>query len=1367
MKNTVRLFALFLLVGLLFVVAGCKEDEVIPTIIPEITEYNVLGNWADGGDAVYTIATNTAAELDFTYNKSTFPDAYLTSPEITEDLSIFKKLVITVEGTGTMYLKLETNDDTPAKMVGLNVTGIAGTYEWNLMAASAFLAKVDRVVIVAAPGKELSVGSISITSLMFETAVADGYIINDDFNNIPSNVNEYNGTDQIFDFNDKWESNDEGIYTITYEGVNTIVDYDKPAGMEWAFMKTQVQGTFTAFNYVVFIVEGTSGQKLLIKPNEYNDAESFIWLDGTEQELVLDLTELTLAEKNAITDFKVFIAAGLAPAEGQLTIKEAYMIDDYEFEQPVIEVNTYNGTDNTFGVEHWYDGGDLVYDIAKVGTDYIVDYEKLTTNLHWAFMYANLEGDFTNFAKLEFEMTGTLNKTVLLKVESPTGNKEVQFTFDGTKQVFTIDLSTMTPTQLADLNKVVMFAAPGGVGAGEFTIHSVTFKTSDYEIDTEWTSGDAGVYTFATGETTVITYNKIAGQEWSFTRNILDAVKVAGLNTLTLVVKGTAGKSILVKPNDSGALEQTIAFTDANPVTVTFTTETFVNIIIFAEPNVAPAAGSFEIVSATLSYVAPDFDPSLVVNFNEAWVANSATIYTITPGEDSTVVAYDKLAGNDWEWMRVQFDAKDVAGLNTLTLVVKGTAGKNILIKPNDSGALEEWVYFTDSEPVTVVVHAASFANVFIFGDAGIAPASGSFEILTATLSYVADFNATWEENDADTYEVVAGDTVVVNYTKGAGQEWVFLKNVINPNLLVGMNTFTIVLEGTAGKSVMVKVNNSVEQAVTFVADTPATLTFTLLEITSVIIFAEPGTASVTGSFEIISAQASYVAPVVIFDPLAVLDLMTGWVENDLGTYAVVEGETVEITYTKAAGQEWIFVKNPFEVEAAMGMNTVNLVLQGTLDKQVLVKVNNSIEQWVTFTAEPTVVTIMADSITGLIIFAEGGTAPATGTFTILSAYLSYTENLQSTWEENDLGTYAFAGTGPVVVTYTKAAGQEWVFMKSMFDAVELTGMNTVTIVLEGTAGKQVLVKVNNAIEQWVTFVADTPAKVVITAPEITGIILFAEGGVAPVTGTFEIISATLSYVEPAFDPTAQLDLLAGWVENDLGTYAVVEGATTVITYTKGATQEWIFVKNPFDAELTAGMNTFTISLQGTAGKTLMIKVNNAIEKSVTFVGTETQTVVFYAATIDQVIIFAEPGTPSVTGSFTIVEAFASYSMNLLTGWVENDLGTYAVTGTGPVVVNYTKIAGQEWVFLNNPFDTDDAIGLNTFTIVLEGTAGKQVLVKVNNSIEQWVTFVEGEKATVTITAATITSVILFAEGGVAPVTGSFSILSASLSYVE
>ena len=194
MKNAVKFFMLVLTVGLIFVLVGCKKPEPTPEPTPEVTNFNVLGNWTDGGDAVYTIATNTASELDFTYDKSTFPYAFLQSAAITEDLSVFKSLEITLEGTGTMLLKLETKDDTPAKEVSLNVTGIQGTYEWNLKDDSAFLAKVDRVVIIAAPGKQDSVGAITVSKLSFDVSIADGYIINEGFNNIPSNVNEYNGT---------------------------------------------------------------------------------------------------------------------------------------------------------------------------------------------------------------------------------------------------------------------------------------------------------------------------------------------------------------------------------------------------------------------------------------------------------------------------------------------------------------------------------------------------------------------------------------------------------------------------------------------------------------------------------------------------------------------------------------------------------------------------------------------------------------------------------------------------------------------------------------------------------------------------------------------------------------------------------------------------------------------------------------------------------------------------------------------------------------------------------------------------------------------------------------------------------------------
>ena len=65
----------------------------------------------------------------------------------------------------------------------------------------------------------------------------------------------------------------------------------------------------------------------------------------------------------------------------------------------------------------------------------------------------------------------------------------------------------------------------------------------------------------------------------------------------------------MIKPNDSQPLEQVVNFVDADPVTVTVTAASFTSIIMFGEPNVAPATGSFEIVSLTLTY-----EPEVVVN---------------------------------------------------------------------------------------------------------------------------------------------------------------------------------------------------------------------------------------------------------------------------------------------------------------------------------------------------------------------------------------------------------------------------------------------------------------------------------------------------------------------------------------------------------------------------------------------------------------------------------------------------------------------------------------------------------------------------------------------------------------------------------
>jgi fumarate reductase subunit C len=1376
MRNTVRLFAFILVFGLIFFISACKDQEPTPeptpTPTPEITEYNVLGNWTDGGDSVYTITTNTTSRLSFTYAKAEYSYAYMSSPIITEDLSVFKKLVVTVEGSGTMLLKLETNDGTPAKEIGLNVTGIQGTYQWNLNASAAFLAKVNKVVIIAAPGKTQSVGSITITSLKFGKTVADGFIINDGFNNIPTNVNEYNGTDEIFNFNSKWESSDEGVYVITYDGTEADIAYNKPSGKEWAFLKTNVQGTFTDFNYVVFKIQGTAGHKVIAKPNEYNSIEASIFLDGTLQELVIDLRSLTTAQKNAIVDFKVFIAAGLAPAQGVMTIKEAFMTEDYEFVVPEILVNVYDGTGLSFGLQHFYDGGDMVYDITKVGSTYEVEYEKLTSNLHWAFMFANLDGDFSRFSKLEFEMTGQANKTILLKVESPLGNKELQFTFDGTKQTFVIDLTTMTPAQLAELNKVVMFSAPGGVGSGMFTIHGVTFKTSDYAITSGYESLDAGVYTFTYGATTVVNYTKTAGQDWTAIRNIFDAEKVAGLNTMTIVLKGTAGKSVLVKPNDQGALEQRVDFVDANPVTLTVTAASFVNIILFGEPGTSPATGSFEIVSLVLSYVAPEveFDPTSSYDFNNNWFINNAGAYTVITSDDKSTVNYTKVAGQEWEWIRRTFDAKDVMGYNTMTIVIHGALGKQVLLKPNDSGALEKFVTF-GAEPTVVTVYAETgFTSLFVFGEPNVAPATGSFEILSAHLSYSEKITAGYESLDPGVYTFTYGATTVVNYTKTAGQDWTAIRNIFDPLKVAGFNTMTITLKGTAGKSVLLKPNDqgALEQRVDFVDANPITVTVTAASFVNLILFGEPGVSPATGSFEIVSLYLSYVAPENTFDPTAIYSFNNEWFVNNGSVYSLTpDGSKLIVNYTKVGGQDWEWFRRTFDPAMVMGFNTMTVVLQGTAGKQVLLKPNDSgaLEKFVTFGAEPSVVTIYSETgFLSLFVFGDPGVAPATGSFEILSATLSYSYNMQSTWVQNDPGTYAVVPGATVTVNYTKAEGQEWVFLKNTFPAEELAGMNTLTLVLQGTLGKQVLVKVNNAVEQWVTFTAE-PTVVVMSLPEITGVILFAEGGVAPATGSFQIISAYLSFVPVEFDPQSTLNLFNGWVENDPGTYATVVGASVVVNYTKAEGQEWVFIKNPFVVEDAIGYNTFTITLKGTVGKQVLVKVNNSIEKWVTFADANPVTVVIRANEITGVILFAEGGVAPVTGSFEIVSARLSYSLDLMSGWVENDPGTYAVSGTSPVTIDYTKGAGQEWVFVKNPFDVEDAIGMNTLTITLQGTLGKQVLVKVNNSIEQWVTFT-AEPTTVVIIAPSITGLILFAEGGTASVTGSFQILSATLTYV-
>ncbi|MDI6452278.1 hypothetical protein [Peloplasma aerotolerans] len=1247
MKNAVKYLTLFLVMGLLFTIAACKQDDPTPseptptvdptpTDDPVIVDFNVLGNWADDGDGVYTITTNTAAELEFSYAKGTFPNASMSSALITEDLSVYKKLVITVEGAGTMLLRLETSDSTPTREVGLNVTGIQGTYEWNLINAASFLEKVNKITIIAAPDKEDSIGVISLTKLMFQESVADGFIINDGFNNIPTNVNEYNGTDEIFNFNDKWENFAEETYTIVKDGDVFNVDFTKGAGFEWSAMQSKVQGTFTDFNFVVVKVSGTAGQPIIVKAAD--GVETRIILSGEIQEVVVDISEMAVAQKNAIQAILIFGNAGRV-GSGSFTIHEAFMIDDYDYEAPVFVKNIYNGIDSEFAVGHWFDGGDVVYTITEADTEYHVEYSKLDGGLEYANMQALIEGDFSNFAKIEFEITGQNAKTVLLKVEGTQGVKEVPVTFDGTRQVIVFDLMTMTPTQLDALNKLVIFAAPGGIGAGEFTIHSVKFLTSDYDANGLWEEVDADTYDITFGETTTVAYTKVATQEWAHMRALFDAEDVAGLNTLTIVIKGEVGKEILIKPNDDGAIEQSITFIDTDPVTLTFKAETFVSIILFAEPNVAPATGTFEIISVTLSYVIPeaDFDPTLILDINNNWEENDPDTYDFTYEEDGSVtVDYDKTG---WAFMKQTFNAQEVAGLNTMTIVFEGTVGKQIMVKPNDSNALEQWITFTEDPYVLTVFYENGFTNLLIFAEPDTV-AMDSFTIISATLSYSVDINSNWEENDPDTYDFTYEEdgTVTVDYDKTG---WAFMKQTFDAEAVAGMNTMTIVFEGTVGKQILVKPNDSgaLEQWITFTEDSHVMTVFNASGFMNVLIFAEPDTVAMD-SFTIVSAMLSYVMPEVDFDPTLVLDVNANWEENDLDTYDFTyeEDGSVTVDYDKSG---WAFMKQTFDAEEVVGLNTLTMVFEGSLGKQIMVKPNdsNALEQWITFTADPHVLVVrFADGFTNVLIFAEPDTV-AMDSFTIVSATLSYTVDVNSNWEENDLDTYDFTyeEDGSVTVDYDKTG---WAFMKQTFDAQEVAGLNTLTIVLEGTVGKQIMVKPNdsNALEEWITFADTDPVTLTFTAESFMSVLIFAEPDTVA-AGTFTIVSATLSYVAPVV--LDDLDVTLDWADNGDSVYTFTEDEGTLIVDYVKVDQGWSTAV--LTASDTSGYNKFTITMTGTEGKQVLVKVNDAIENWVTFDVDGNGTATITAPNIHSVLLFAEGGVDTVTGSFIITSAILSY----------------------------------------------------------------------------------------------------------------------------
>ena len=982
MQQKSRWFMFLALFALLFTLAACQitpdpndGDNTDPGTTPtEPTDINALGNFADGGDAVYMLDINSTNALSLTFDKQMFSFASVMKA-LDADFSDVNALNITLQGSGTAVLiKLETADGSVAREIQVNANTAQQSFSWDLKDETALLDGLGKILIFAAPGRENEMGSVLISELVFTVAEATGRVVQSGFS-----------------------------------------DFVRP------------------------------------------------------------------------------------------------------------EPNVYTGQEGSFVLRNFYDGGDGFYTIDEIDGAFVVSYEKPTGANDWAFFSADLQGEFSDFARLVIEFTSTVDIDILFKIEGTAGSTETRVTGLGERQTFTFGLLALLPAQLDNTNKLVIFGAPGGPGSGDITLHSVRFERAEVIINQDWFGLDEGVYTTtenADGSVDVA-YDKDDTQAWSVLKLDIPAAYQM-LNVLTLTLSGTEGQNFIVKPNDDGSIEQNVTLDASGTITLTFeNTGGFENIILFAMPNVGNEKGSFTIASALLDYVAADFDPTFTYDFNNNWTENDSGTYTITTNEDGSVRFAYAIAG--FQFVRRNFAVEDVTGLNTMTVVIAGTPGRNVLLKPNDSGALERRVEFESSDPITVTFHADGFNSILMFAEGGATQAFGSFTILEATLSYTYESEIVGNDNYVVT-ETAEG-IFEVDYTKG-GNPWEFLNVAFDPAQTQGLNTLTVVLSGTVGESVLLKPNDlgSLEKAVTFTDANPVTEVFTFDSFSRLILFAQPGNGDAAGTFFIHSVTLTYVAPpAASFDATEVIDLNVNHISADEGVYTFTTVATgVQVNYAKGMGQEWSFMRMNLAEGEGSDLNTLVVHLTGgTEGKQVLLKPNDAgpLERWLTFDAQGEAqATIMNNGFTTLLIFAEGGTHSVSGSFIISVAEVRYTVDLlDETWVSLVPNAYMpSVTTAGIALSYAKNAGDDWAAVK--IDLENTQGLNTLHVRIEGgVEGLKVLLKPNDLgpLEQMLTFNAQGIIDETLTfTTDITSMIFFVDPGVAPASGSVTFTTFRLSYNE-------------------------------------------------------------------------------------------------------------------------------------------------------------------------------------------------------------------------------------------------------------
>ena len=435
-----------------------------------------------------------------------------------------------------------------------------------------------------------------------------------------------------------------------------------------------------------------------------------------------------------------------------------------------------------------------------------------------------------------------------------------------------------------------------------------------------------------------------------------------------------------------------------------------------------------------------------------------------------------------------------------------------------------------------------------------------------------------------------------------------------------------------------------------------------------------------------------------------------------------------------ATGNEWdcIFVDWPEATPDMKGYDHLLVSIYGTKGEKVLLKINDVVEKWITLTGGYETLDLAFEHTFNmnekpLYLFAKPGETGASGEvfigylafsnhqtiFDLMDATLEVGEDVPTTIEKKDDGT--------ISIKKDPKEGTEWDCALFKLDA-DMTNVNKVQIIFQGTAGEEVMFKIFDAQEEKVTLTGQQQVLYVdVTAtynPKKAALVVFANPNALGTGHEVIIYSAMLValYKEPEL--VGDVDLLAGEIEPQQTT----EKVDVVLSISKPADVEDPDWKCAV-AELTdpdyEGINKLVVKVKGTAGEVIKFKVNDTREFDVTCTGEEQEEEFTFELTFDEakfaLVVFCNPGGAGTGHPFEISKAELvgeGKSINLLTAaWRSLDAGVYQIEKK---VVISKSTEGNEWdciaVKITGDFGSYAGVKYS-----VKGTAGQKLLFKINN----------------------------------------------------